>query len=75
MISATVQAPGAEPLRVINGYFVNGQEPGSEKFVYKMAWLDALHRQVSAELARHPRLVLLGDFNITPDELRSAAGG
>ena len=68
VISATVQAPGAEPLRVINGYFVNGQEPGSEKFVYKMAWLDALHRQVGAELARHPRLVLLGDFNITPED-------
>jgi exodeoxyribonuclease III len=31
VISATVQAPGAEPLRVINGYFVNGQEPGSEQ--------------------------------------------
>ena len=56
VIAATVSAPDGEALRVINGYFVNGQEPGSEKFIYKMAWLGALHRYVAAEMALHPRL-------------------
>ncbi|MES2185801.1 MAG: exodeoxyribonuclease III [Pseudomonadota bacterium] len=67
VIAATVETPGG-PLRVVNGYFVNGQEPGSEKFAYKMRWLDALHAQVQADMAAHPRLVLLGDFNVTPED-------
>ena len=67
LIVATLDTPSGE-LRVINGYFVNGQEPGSEKFAYKMRWLDALHEQVRAELAVHPRLVLLGDFNVAPED-------
>lgn len=67
VISATVQT-AEDSLRVVNGYFVNGQEPGTEKFAYKMRWLDALRAQVQAEMAAHPQLVLLGDFNITPDD-------
>jgi len=67
VITATIAAPSG-PVRVINGYFVNGQEPGSEKFAYKMRWLDALRAQVRAEMAAHPRVVLLGDFNITVDD-------
>ena len=67
VLSATVSTP-AGPVRVINGYFVNGQAPGSDKFTYKMAWLDALQAHVARELAAHPRLVLLGDFNIAPED-------
>ena len=67
VIMATVDTPAGE-LRVINGYFVNGQEPGSEKFAYKMRWLEALHVQVRTELATHPRLAVLGDFNVTPED-------
>ena len=67
VIAATLQAPEGA-VRVINGYFVNGQAPDSEKFAYKMDWLAALSRFVRAELAAHPRLVLLGDFNVTPDD-------
>lgn len=67
VIAATVDSPLGE-LRVINGYFVNGQAPGSEKFAYKMAWLEALQAFVRAEMAQHPRLVLLGDFNIAPED-------
>lgn len=67
VIVGTVDSP-AGPVRVMNGYFVNGQELGSEKFAYKMRWLGGLNAYVQAEMAAHPRLVLLGDFNITPDD-------
>ena len=67
VIAATVNSPAGE-LRVVNGYFVNGQAPGTEKFGYKMNWLRGLHTYVREELARHPQLVLLGDFNIVPED-------
>jgi exodeoxyribonuclease-3 len=67
VIAATVD--GADgPIRVINCYFVNGQAPDSDKFVYKMRWLDGLLAYVRAEMANHPRLVLLGDFNVAPED-------
>ena len=52
-----------------SAYFPNGQAPDSDKFAYKMRWLDALRDWLQAELAQHPRLVLMGDYNITFDEL------
>ncbi|MEI8020681.1 MAG: endonuclease/exonuclease/phosphatase family protein, partial [Schlesneria sp.] len=55
-------------VRVIGAYFPNGQEPGSDKFEYKMEWLSALRRWVKDELAAHPKLVLMGDYNITFDD-------
>lgn len=67
VIAATLDTPTG-PLRLLNGYFVNGQEPGSEKFAYKMRWLQALHDMVRAEIAAHPRLMLVGDFNVAPED-------
>ena len=67
VIAATVDGPGG-PIRVLNGYFVNGQAPESDKFAYKMKWLDGLEAWLRDELARHERLVLLGDFNIAPED-------
>ncbi len=55
-------------VRVIGGYFPNGQEPGSEKFEYKMSWLRALRHWLREELVRSPKLMLMGDFNITFDD-------
>lgn len=55
-------------VRVIGAYFPNGQAPGSDKFAYKMAWLTALREWVQAEMAAHPQLVLMGDYNITFDD-------
>lgn len=63
VIAATVDG-----VRVISAYFPNGQAPGSDKFAYKLRWLDALHHWLGEELARHPRLALLGDFNIAPED-------
>ncbi len=56
-------------VRVIGAYFPNGQAPDSDKFVYKMRWLDALRDWVGNEMQKHPNLVLLGDYNITFDAL------
>lgn len=65
---ARVIAATVEGVRVIGAYFPNGQAPDSDKFVYKMAWLEALERWIGAELQNHPSLALLGDYNIAPED-------
>jgi len=55
-------------VRVVGAYIPNGQAPDSDKFIYKMAWLQALRLWLQDELARHPSLVLMGDFNIAPED-------
>jgi exodeoxyribonuclease III len=67
VIAATV-GDGAQATRVVGAYFPNGQAPDSDKFVYKMRWLEALRGWLATELAAQPRLVLMGDFNITFDD-------
>ncbi|HEX2546741.1 MAG TPA: exodeoxyribonuclease III [Ramlibacter sp.] len=67
LLTATVETPAGD-VRVVNGYFVNGQEPGSQKFSYKMAWLGGLREHLRQEVAQHERTVLLGDFNIAPED-------
>ena len=56
-------------IRVVGAYFPNGQAPGTEKFEYKMAWLKGMRNWIKEELVRYPKLVLMGDYNITFDEL------
>lgn len=53
-------------LFVLNLYVPNGAAVDSDKYVYKLAWLDALLGWLPALLAEHPRLVVVGDFNIAP---------
>ncbi len=65
---ARLIAGSVDGIRVIGGYFPNGQAPDSDKFVYKMRWLTGLQHWVKDELQRHPQLVLLGDFNIAPED-------
>ncbi|MDP2879414.1 MAG: exodeoxyribonuclease III [Sulfuricella sp.] len=55
-------------VRVINLYVPNGQSVDSDKFQYKLGWLEAMTAWLADELARYPGLALLGDFNIAPDE-------
>ncbi|MDB5813198.1 MAG: xth [Rhodocyclales bacterium] len=55
-------------VRVVCGYFPNGQAVGSEKFEYKLRWLTALTDWLREELALHPQLVLGGDYNIAPED-------
>lgn len=65
---ARVIAGTVNGVRVIGAYFPNGQAPDSDKFVYKMRWLEALNHWVREELKQHPKLVLMGDYNITVDD-------
>jgi exodeoxyribonuclease III len=54
-------------IRVLNVYVPNGESVGSEKYAYKLDWLERLTAYVRDQLTKHPRLVLLGDFNIAPE--------
>jgi exodeoxyribonuclease-3 len=54
--------------RVICAYMPNGQAVGSDKYDYKLRWLDALAGWLGEEMASHPNLALCGDFNIAPDD-------
>jgi exodeoxyribonuclease-3 len=67
LLTATVDSPAGE-IRVVNGYFVNGQAPGTEKFEYKMSWLRGLRDYMRTQVDEHGKLVLLGDFNICPED-------
>jgi len=66
ILAATVCFAGTQPIRLVSAYFPNGQSPDSDKFTYKLGWLNALNTWLSAELEQNPRLALLGDFNIAP---------
>ena len=65
---ARVIAGTVRGIRVIGAYMPNGQAPDSDKFVYKMRWLEALRAWVALEAAQHPRVVLVGDYNIAPED-------
>lgn len=63
VIAATVGA-----VRVVCVYVPNGQAVGSDKYDYKLRWLAALTDWLRAEMARHPQLAVLGDYNIAPED-------
>ncbi len=65
---ARVIAGTVEGVRVVGGYMPNGQAPGTDKFEYKMQWFRALRDWLREEIALHPRLVLMGDFNVAPED-------
>ncbi len=55
-------------IRVLNVYVPNGSEVGSEKYAYKLAWLQRLKDYLQVALLEYPRLIVLGDFNVAPQE-------
>ncbi|MBN3810939.1 exodeoxyribonuclease III [Paraburkholderia sp. Ac-20347] len=63
-----VVAVTVEGTRIVCAYFPNGQAPGSEKFAYKLDWLNAMHDWLAAEMQQYPKLALLGDYNIAPED-------
>jgi exodeoxyribonuclease-3 len=63
VVAATING-----VRVVCVYVPNGQEVGSDKYEYKLKWLAALCAWLRDELAKHPRLALLGDYNVAPED-------
>ncbi len=61
-----ILAVTVEDIRIINLYVPNGSEVGSDKYAYKLSWLNALQRFLETETKEHEKLVVLGDFNIAP---------
>lgn len=55
-------------VRVVNVYVPNGERVGSDKYDFKLRWLDALRRYLAPELRRRDSLVLAGDFNVAPED-------
>jgi exodeoxyribonuclease III len=55
-------------IRVICAYIPNGQAVDSDKYQYKLQWLDALHQWLATECQTHAQLALLGDYNIAPED-------
>jgi len=55
-------------VRIIDLYVVNGSEVGSEKFAYKLHWLEQVTRWIATEMQKFEKVIVLGDFNIAPDD-------
>jgi exodeoxyribonuclease III len=65
---ARVIAGTLQDVRVISVYVPNGQTTDSDKFIYKLRWLTALREWLANQLLVYPRLVVLGDYNIAPND-------
>lgn len=55
-------------VRVVDVYVPNGQAVGTDKYRYKLDWLDALTGYLAGELKRHEKLAVVGDFNVAPED-------
>ena len=64
-LEACVSLPSGV-LRLLNIYLPNGNPPGSEKYVYKLAWMTRLKDRIKALLANEEPMVIAGDFNVIP---------
>ncbi|PJD90677.1 MAG: exodeoxyribonuclease III [Legionella sp.] len=64
IIAATIQ-----DARVINLYVPNGSTPSSDKYLYKLSWLERVTKWIETELQRYPKLAVVGDFNIAPYDI------
>jgi exodeoxyribonuclease-3 len=63
-----ILAATVDGVRIVNLYVVNGSEVGSEKFEYKLHWLKQVTSWLASEMDQHENVVVLGDFNIAPDD-------
>jgi exodeoxyribonuclease-3 len=55
------------PIRIGGIYLPNGNPIGTDKFAYKLKWMDRLHRHAKSLLAYEEPLALMGDFNVIPE--------
>ncbi|HWT31600.1 MAG TPA: exodeoxyribonuclease III [Propylenella sp.] len=68
LISGLIAGPSGV-IRVGSAYMPNGNPIGSEKFAYKLAWLERLTDWTRAELEKEEMLVIAGDYNVIPAPL------
>ncbi|MGH8453089.1 MAG: exodeoxyribonuclease III [Nevskiales bacterium] len=61
-----VIAANCGDVRVVNLYVPNGQDVASDKYQYKLIWLEALRGWLGDEFRRSEKIVVVGDFNIAP---------
>lgn len=64
VISGTVNG-----IKIICAYVVNGESLISEKYIYKLNWLNEFHTYIANCMNLHPKLIVLGDFNIAPADI------
>jgi exodeoxyribonuclease-3 len=63
-----VIAADVHGVRIVSVYVPNGQAPGTDKYAYKLRWFEALAAWLATELEAHPKLAVLGDFNVAPED-------
>ena len=63
-----ILAATVDDVRVLNLYVVNGKEVGSDKYDYKLDWLNKVTAFIEQDLKNYPNYVILGDFNIAPED-------
>lgn len=64
LIAATIGG-----IRIVNTYIPNGTELWTDKFTFKLDWLQRLRKMFDDDCARDGNVLLCGDFNVAPDEL------
>ncbi|QEI05824.1 exodeoxyribonuclease III [Pigmentiphaga aceris] len=67
VIAVTLDSPQGD-VRLVNAYCPNGQAVDSDKYVYKLGWYAAFTEYLKNTLAASPRMAVLGDYNIAPDD-------
>jgi exodeoxyribonuclease-3 len=55
-------------MRIVCAYVPNGQAVDSDKYVYKLGWMASLRDWLASELAHHPDMAVLGDYNVAPED-------
>ena len=56
-------------LRIVNIYLPNGNPIGTQKFAYKLAWMDRLHKRLAAFTTEEVPAIVGGDFNVIPEDI------
>jgi exodeoxyribonuclease III len=67
-IEASFSGAIGEDVRVGSLYLPNGNPIGTDKFAYKLAWMEGLHDHAQGLLRREVPFVLAGDYNICPGD-------
>ncbi len=66
-LEAVISLPAGGSVRVASIYLPNGNPIGTEKFPYKLAWMERLHRHAAELLALEEPTILAGDYNVIPE--------